>query len=155
MKRITLNEMPFDIDERLENFEIVKKPSSYIFAIGINMVSGELFVQFMDGYAVIYSGLGLQDFVSARNAESIGKFVIALKKSYTGRHIGHHLLKPAELEIVLLKADIQGHKGTVYGKKHEECEIVSYGSNTYILKNKKGDKFPVNHDEVLKKSPNQ
>lgn len=152
MNQIKINDQNFLADDRLKGFDLQKKASTYIDVYGLNSSTKELFVQFMDGYAVIYDQLTPAMVEELKTAESVGKFVIALKKKIAARHVGNKLVRLAAPEIVLLKNDIIGHKNNVYGRKHEEVEIVSTGSSTFIVKNKKGEKFPVGSDEVLYKT---
>lgn len=75
MKKITLNEVNYLVNPRLEGFTIKQLPSSNVAFHGLNSSTNELFIQFKNGSSYIYKDIDSQTAINLINCESIGKFV--------------------------------------------------------------------------------
>lgn len=70
------------IDDRLQGFEISKKPSSNVDYYGSNG-KDIVFIQFINGVSYLYHNVKKEDIDAMNQAESIGKYMAVLaKKKY-------------------------------------------------------------------------
>ncbi len=96
MKKVTLNEQSFLVDQRLTDFTIYQKPSSNVDFFGIDEAGKKLFVQFKGGSGCyIYSELPAQLLADIPFAESIGKLVSgAIVNKFQSEKISNRLVVP-------------------------------------------------------------
>lgn len=95
MKKITINNKPALVDDKLEGFTIHAKPSSNVEFFGTDE-SSRAFVQFGSGWTYVYSNVPANILVEMMVAESIGKFVtefIVKPNVYPSIKYGERLVK--------------------------------------------------------------
>lgn len=95
MKKITINNQPALVDDKLDGFTIHTKPSSNIQFFGTNE-DGRAFVQFNSGSTYVYSNVPADTLSAMVAAESIGKFVtefIVKPNAYPSIKYGERLVR--------------------------------------------------------------
>jgi hypothetical protein len=70
-----------EIDEQLQGFNLMQKPSSNVDYYGTNGTD-TVFIQFKNGVSYLYSNVSKEHITEMLNAESIGKFVVQVLKKY-------------------------------------------------------------------------
>jgi hypothetical protein len=69
------------IDDRLQGFDIMKKPSSNIDYYGTDE-NGTVFIQFKNGVSYLYPNVSKEEIKAMLKSESIGKFVVTVLRKY-------------------------------------------------------------------------
>ena len=80
MEKYSIIVSEYNIDQRLQGYDIMQKPSSNIDYYGTN--GTDIFIQFKSGATYIYHDVQPQDIEEMIKSESIGQFVGARLKKY-------------------------------------------------------------------------
>ena len=98
MKKIVVNDQPVSVDELLQDYDILSKPSSNVEFYGTN--GQNVFIQFKNGSTYLYLNVTDQDIVALRKAESIGKFIPVLSRKYQYTKVDRQLVVVVQEESV-------------------------------------------------------
>ena len=102
MKKLTFNEIDYQVDERFTNYAVFKLPSSNVDFCGHLPEEGEdhqqFFVQFKNGGCYLYKDVPTEIVKQASIAESIGKFLRAeITGKYESKKLDFVVLTPINL----------------------------------------------------------
>lgn len=75
MRTIALPSGTYAVDDILNGFEIMEKPSSNVDFTAINIFENQLYVQFKNSSGYMYSEVDVNTLKEAETCESIGKFI--------------------------------------------------------------------------------
>lgn len=75
MKTIALQSGTYAVDDILQGFDIIERPSSNVAFVGTIMITNQMYVQFKNGSGYMYSEVDLDTLSFVPVAESIGKFI--------------------------------------------------------------------------------
>jgi hypothetical protein len=97
MKKVTLNDQSYLVDEQLADYTIYQKPSSNIDFFGVDETNKKLFVQFKGGSGCyLYSQVPDQLLKDIPFAESIGRLVSGvIVNKFPSEKISIRLVVPA------------------------------------------------------------
>jgi len=102
MKKLTFNEIDYQVDERFENYAVFKLPSSNVDFCGYFPEEGKdtqnFFVQFKNGGTYLYKDVPTETIKKAPLADSIGKFVRAeISAHFPSTKLDHSIVTPLNL----------------------------------------------------------
>jgi hypothetical protein len=78
MKKVILESGTYTVDDALQGFDIIEKPSSNVAFVATCMITGNMYVQFKNGSGYMYSEVDLDTLSAVGAVDSIGKFISSM-----------------------------------------------------------------------------
>jgi hypothetical protein len=75
MHKVTLQSGTYAVDDALQGFDIIEKPSSNVAFVATCMITNKMYVQFKYGSGYMYSEVDLDTLSAVSAVDSIGKFI--------------------------------------------------------------------------------
>lgn len=75
MNKVTLPSGTYAVDDALQGFDIIEKPSSNVAFVATCMITLQMYVQFKNGSGYMYSEVDLDTLSAVSAVDSIGKFI--------------------------------------------------------------------------------
>lgn len=97
MRKIVVNNQPCTVDEILKDYEILSKESSNVDYYGTD--GKNVFIQFKNGSSYLYLNVTPVDIEDMKMAESIGRFISVLSKSYQYTKVENRLVVVVPEEV--------------------------------------------------------
>lgn len=118
MKKITLPSGTYAVDDQLQEFDIIEKPSSNVAFIGIDISTSRMYVQFKNGSGYMYTEVDLDTLSFAPAAESIGKFI-------SQKVVKHFTSEKMEKQLIIQDSyDIENQIQNRLFRKGQSTEIT-------------------------------
>lgn len=75
MNKVILPSGTYAVDDVLQGFDIIEKPSSNVAFVATCMITNRMYVQFKNGSGYMYSEVDLDTLSAVSAVDSIGKFI--------------------------------------------------------------------------------
>jgi len=75
MNKVNLPSGTYAVDDVLQGFDIIEKPSSNVAFVATCMITNRMYVQFKNGSGYMYSEVDLDTLSAVSAVDSIGKFI--------------------------------------------------------------------------------
>jgi hypothetical protein len=75
MNKVILPSGTYAVDDVLQGFDIIEKPSSNVAFVATCMITNQMYVQFKNGSGYMYSEVDLDTLSAVSAVDSIGKFI--------------------------------------------------------------------------------
>lgn len=113
MKKVTLQSGTYAVDDALQGFDIIEKPSSNVAFVATCMITHQMYVQFKNGSGYMYSEVDYDVLSAVSAVDSIGKFISSqvVKKFESEKMPNALIIKGEELmgePVLILKGEITG-----------------------------------------------
>lgn len=96
MNKVTLPSGTYAVDDALQGFDIIEKPSSNVAFVATCMITNRMYVQFKNGSGYMYSEVDLDTLSAVSAVDSIGKFISSkVVKHFPSEKLDHSLIMPA------------------------------------------------------------
>lgn len=96
MRKVKLPSGDYQVDDQLNDFVVIEKPSSNVAFFASDILRGRLYVQFKNGSGYMYTEMDENIISFAHNCDSIGKFVSSqVVKKFPSEKLDHSLIMPA------------------------------------------------------------
>jgi len=110
MYKVTLQSGTYAVDDALQGFDIIEKPSSNVAFVATCMITNRMYVQFKNGSGYIYSEVNLDTLSAVSAVDSIGKFISSkVVKHFPSEKIEKPLVKKY-LEPLYTQEDYENKK---------------------------------------------
>ena len=75
MNKVNLPSGTYAVDDALQGFDIIEKPSSNVAFVATCMITNRMYVQFKNGSGYMYNEVNLDTLSAVPSVDSIGKYI--------------------------------------------------------------------------------
>lgn len=109
MKKIILQSGTYAVDDILQGFDIIEKPSSNVAFVGTCLITHQMYVQFKNGSGYMYSEVDFDTLSAVPAVDSIGKFISSqVVKKFANEKMEKPLIGILGIEepVLIVKGDV-------------------------------------------------